>query len=97
MTESARYDVVLGAAPSGLEARRRVVRRGDPPSGGKRRPSATNYSSRAVPTTRLSCGSREVGGTGVPMARSKASGTTTAALDEDLETPALEAFFVQAS
>ena len=37
LTESGSFDVVLGAAPSGLEALRRLVRRWDPPSGGKRR------------------------------------------------------------
>ena len=36
-TEGESFDIVLGAAPSGLEALRRFVRRGDPPSGGKRR------------------------------------------------------------
>ena len=37
LTESESFDIVLGAAPSGLEALRRLVRRWDPPSGGRRR------------------------------------------------------------
>ena len=37
LTESESFDVVLGAAPSGLEALRRLVCRLDPPSGGQRR------------------------------------------------------------
>ena len=37
LTESESFDIVLGAAPSGLEALRRLVRRWDPLSGGKRR------------------------------------------------------------
>ena len=41
LTESESFDVVLGAAPPGLEALRRLVRRWDPLSGGKRRARAT--------------------------------------------------------
>ena len=37
LTESESFDIVLGAAPSGLESSRRLVRRRDPLSGGKRR------------------------------------------------------------
>ena len=37
LTESESFDIVLGAAPSGLEALRRSVRRWDPLRGGKRR------------------------------------------------------------
>ena len=37
LTESESFDVVLGAAPSGLEALKRLVRRWDPLRGGKRR------------------------------------------------------------
>ena len=37
VTESGSFGIVLGAAPSGLEALRRLVRRWDPLSGGKRR------------------------------------------------------------
>ena len=37
LTESESFDMVLGAAPSGLEALRRLVRRWDPLSAGKRR------------------------------------------------------------
>ena len=36
MTDSESFDVVLGAAPSGLKALRRLVRRWDPLSGGMR-------------------------------------------------------------
>ena len=37
LTESESFDVVLGAAPPGLEALRRLVRLWDPLRGGKRR------------------------------------------------------------
>ena len=37
LTESERFDILLGATPSGPEVPRRLVRRGDPLSGGKRR------------------------------------------------------------
>ena len=37
LTESESFDIVLGAPPSGLEALRRLVRRSDLLSGGKRR------------------------------------------------------------
>ena len=37
LTECESFDIVLGAAPSGLEALRRLVRRWDPLSGGKHR------------------------------------------------------------
>jgi len=37
LTEGESFDIVLGAAPSGLEALRRLVRRWDPLSGGRRR------------------------------------------------------------
>ena len=37
LTESESFDIGLGVAPSGLEALRRLVRRWDPLSGGKRR------------------------------------------------------------
>ena len=36
VTESESFDIVLGAAPSGLEALRRLVRRWDPLSGKRR-------------------------------------------------------------
>ena len=37
LTEGESFDIVLGAAPNGFEALRRLVRRWDPLSGGRRR------------------------------------------------------------
>ena len=55
LTESESFDVVLGAAPSGLEALRRLVRRWDPLSGGTRRALLRqNLGSRSVQTARPS-------------------------------------------
>ena len=48
------FDIVLGAAPSGLEALRRLVRRWEPLSGEAQSSSATNLSSRAVQIARPS-------------------------------------------
>ena len=56
LTESGSFDIALGAAPSGLEALRRLVRRWDPLSGGHRRALSitTNLGSRSMQTARPS-------------------------------------------
>ena len=89
MTDSESFDIVLGAAPSGLVALGRLVPRS---SGGKRRALLRQI---LVPDR---CKLQDL-----PAClekweelvrrydRSKPSGTTTAALDEDIKTAALEA------
>ena len=92
LTESESFDSVLGVAPSGLEALRRLVRRWDPPSGGKRRALRRQIlvpdrcKLQDLPAGLEKC--EELVGR---YERSKSSGTTTAALDEDIKTAALEA------
>ena len=65
LTESGNFDIVLGAASSGLGALRRLVRRWDPPSGGKRRgSSATNLVLQIGANCKIYPQDLEVGGTG---------------------------------
>ena len=92
LTESESFDVALGAAPSGLEALRRLVRRWDPLGGGKRRALSRQI---LVPDRcklqNLPAGLEKWEELVRRYERSKSSGTTTAALDEEIKTAALEA------
>ena len=89
LTESESFDIFVGAAPSLLEALRRLVRRWDPLSGGKRRAFLRQIlGSRSVQTARSSSGTRDVVRR---YERNESSGTTTAALDEEIKTAAREA------
>ena len=92
LTESEIFIFVLGAATSGLEALRRLVRRWHPLSGGTRRgllPQSLVPDRCKVQDlpTRLEKWEELVR----RYDRIKWSGTTTAALDEDIKTAALEA------
>ena len=86
------FDIVLGAAPSGLGALRLVVRRWDRPSGGKRTavlrqiliPDRCNLQDLPVGLEKWEALLRR-------YERSKSSATRTATLDEDCEIAALEA------
>ena len=84
LPERETFDIVLGAAPSGLEAPRRVVRRWDPLSGGKRRALLRQI---LVPDQRKlhdrPAGLEKWEELVRRYERSKLDGTTTAALDED--------------
>ena len=87
LTESESFDIVLGAAPSGLEALRRLARRWDPLSGGKRRACLRQISGpQDFPAV-----SEKWEEVVRRYERSKSSGTTTAALEENIKTAALEA------
>ena len=92
LTESESIDIVLGAAPSGLEALRRLVRRWDPLIGGQRRALVRQI---LVPDRckllDLPAGLEKWEELVRRYERRKSSGTTTAALDEDINTAALEA------
>ena len=90
LTESESYDIV--PAPSGLEALRRLARRLDPVSGGKRRallrqilvPYRCKLQDLPARLEKWEALVRR-------YERSKSSGTATAAHDEDIKTAALEA------
>ena len=90
LTESESF--VVGATPSGLEALRRLVRCWDPLSRGKRRAFLQQI---LVPDRcklhDLPAGPEKWEALVRRYERSKSSGTTTTALDEDIETAALEA------
>ena len=92
LTESESFHIVLGTAPSGLEARRHLVRRWVPLSGGKRRALLRQI---LVPDRcklqDLPAGLEKWKEVVRRYDKSKSSGTTTAALDEDIKTAALEA------
>ena len=92
LTESESFDIVLGVAPSGLEALRRLVRRWDPLSGGKRRALLRHI---LLPDRcklqDLPAGLEKWEELVRRYEKSKSSGTTTAALDEDIKTAALGA------
>ena len=86
LTESESFDIVLGAAPSGLEALRRLVRRWDPLIGGQRRALVRQI---LVPDRckllDLPAGLEKWEELVRRYERRKSSGTTTAALDEDIQ------------
>ena len=86
------FDILLGAAPSGLEALTRLVHRWHPLSGGKRRSLLRQIS---VPDRcklqDLPAGLEKWEELVRRYQRSKSSGTTTAFLDVHVKTPALEA------
>ena len=92
LKESESFENVLGAAPSGLEALRRLVRRWDPVSGGKRRALLRHI---LVPDgcklQDLPAGLTKWVELVRRYERSKSSGTTAAALHEDMKTAALDA------
>ena len=92
-TECESFDIVLGSAPSGLEALRRLVRRWDPLSGGKRRALLRQI---LVPDRcklqDLPAGLEKWEELVRQYEWSKSSGTTTTALDDDIKTAALETF-----
>ena len=90
LTGSESFDKVLGAAPSGLEAPRRLVRRWGPLSGGKRRALLRQI---LVPDRcklqGLLSGLEKWEERVRRYERSKSSGTTTTALDDNIKTAAL--------
>ena len=85
LTESESFDIFLGAAPPGLEALRRSFRRWELLSGWRNAQSAlaTNPGSRSVQEKWEELVRRYEGST--------SRGTTTAALEEDTQTAAIEA------
>ena len=92
LTESESIGVVLGAAPSGLEALRRLVRRWDPLSGGKRRAlSRQIFVPDRCKLQDLPAGLEKWDEVVRRYDRSKSSGATTTALDDAIKTAALEA------
>ena len=92
LIESESFDTVLGAAPSGLEALRRLVRRSDLLIGGERRALLRQI---LVPDRcklqDFSAGLEKWEELAHIYERSKSSGTTTAALDQDIKTADIEA------
>ena len=91
LTEGESFDIVLGAAPNGLEALRRLVRRWDPLSGGRRRALLRQI---LVPERcklqDLPAG-LEKWEELVRRYEKRRAGGSTAALDDDIKTAALEA------
>ena len=92
LTEGESFDVVLGAAPSGLEALRRLVRRWDPLSGGRRRALLRQI---LVPDRcklqELPAGLERWEELVRRYEKRRAGGMPTAVLDDDVKTAALEA------
>ena len=91
LTEGESFDVVMGAAPHGLEALRRLVRRWDPLSGGKRRallrqilvPERARFADLASALEKW----EEL----VRRYEKRRAGGVTQVLDDDIKTAALEA------
>ena len=92
LTESESFDVVLGAAPSGLEPSRLLVRRWDPLIGGKHR-APLRYSWLEIDANCkiIPAGLEKWEELVRRCEKSKSSGTTTTALDDDIKAAALEA------
>lgn len=95
LTEGESFDIVLGAAPSGLEALRRLIRRWDPLSGGKRRVLLRQI---LVPDRcklqDLPAGIEKWEELVRRYEKRRAGGTVTS-LDDDIKTSALEALVPQ--
>ena len=92
LTESECFDVVLGAAPSSLEPLRRLVRRWDLLSLGERRALLRQILVLIGANCKIFPAGIEKWEELVRRyERSKSSGTTAAALDEDIQIAALEA------
>ena len=88
-TECESFNIVLGEAPSGIEALRRLVRRWDPLSGGKRR--ALLRQILVADRCKLQdfpAGLEKWEELVRRYERSKSSGTTTTALHDDIKTAA---------
>ena len=91
LTESKSFGISLGAAPSGLEALRRSVRRLDLLSGGKRSALLRQiFVPDRCKLQDLPLGLEKWEELVRRYERSKSSGTTTAALHEDIKTSELE-------
>ena len=92
--ESESFNIVPGAAPSGLEALRRLVRRWDPLSGGKRRAILRQILAPDRCTLHVLLAGLEKWNELVRRyERSKSIGTTTAAHDENIKTAVFDPSF----
>ena len=90
LTEGEGFDIVVGAAPWGLEALRRLIRRWNLLSGGRRRGLLRQNLVPDQCKQDLLAGLEKWEELVRRYERSKSGGTTTAALDEDIRTAAFE-------